>query len=58
MRTFQVALFVVGAVAFLVSLAFAGGWIGDTLWRAGIAFMVSDLVVMRLWAAPKSGGAT
>jgi hypothetical protein len=57
MRTFQVVLFAVGAAAFLVSLAFVGGWIGDTLWRAGIAFMVSDLVVMRLWPASKSGGA-
>jgi hypothetical protein len=57
MRTFQLALFVLGAAAFLVSLAFAGGWIGDTLWRAGIALMVTDLVVMRLWPALKSRGA-
>jgi hypothetical protein len=57
MRTFQVVLFVLGAAAFIASLAFVGGWIGDSLWRAGVAFLLLDLVVMRLWPAARARGA-
>lgn len=49
MRSLQVALFVIGVVCLVVSAFFAGGGMGDTLWRAGVAVLLSDLVLMGLW---------
>jgi hypothetical protein len=55
MRLLQVALLVVGVLAFLAAGVAAGSDLGDTLWRAGIACLVTDLVVMRLWPVDRTG---
>ncbi len=57
MRAFQVLLFALGVAAFLAALAVAGSDLGDILWRVGVALMLVDLVVIKLWPAAKSGAA-
>jgi hypothetical protein len=49
MRSLQVALFVLALLLLLASLAFVGGVAGDALWRAGVAALLVDLVLIRLW---------
>ena len=49
MRVLQIAVFVVGLLTFFAALAVAGDEMGDILWRVGVAFMLIDLVIMRLW---------
>lgn len=56
MRTLQIGIFILGALAFLAALAVAGTDLGDILWRAGIALMLVDLVVMKLWPATQGEG--
>jgi hypothetical protein len=51
MRWFQVALFLLGALSFLASLGFIGRQTGEDLWKAGVAFMVSDIAAILLWPA-------
>jgi hypothetical protein len=51
MRNLQVGIFVFGIVAFLVSVVFMGGWIGDSLWRAGVAAMLIVLAMRAVWPA-------
>jgi hypothetical protein len=53
MRTLQIGIFGLGLLAFLAALVVAGTDLGDILWRAGIALMLADLVVMKLWPATK-----
>jgi hypothetical protein len=54
MRLLQVTLLVVGILAFVAAGVAAGSELGDTFWRAGIAVLLTDVVVMKLWPA---GGA-
>jgi len=53
MRTLQVVLFVAGLVVFVAALLVAGGVLGDIFWRTGVALMLADLVLMKLWPAVK-----
>jgi hypothetical protein len=54
MKIFQIAVLLIGVAAFLVAAFSAGSWIGDVLWRVGVAAMLSDLVCIRLWPAPEN----
>lgn len=54
MRVLQIGVFVVGLVTFFVALAVAGDEMGDILWRVGVALMLIDLVIIKLW--PGAGG--
>lgn len=45
MRAAQRWVFWCGVVAFVASAVFMGGWIGDTLWRAGVAAMLVVLAM-------------
>ena len=51
MRNLQVAVFIVGALSFLASALFVGQGMGDTLWRAGVAAMLTDLTWTVIWPA-------
>ena len=51
MRNLQVAIFIVGVLAFFASAFFIGQGMGDTLWRVGIAAMLVDLAWAALWPA-------
>jgi hypothetical protein len=53
MRNVQVGLFGYGLLCFVLALFFIGAQMGDTLWRAGLAGLLIDLVVIQLWPAPK-----
>ena len=53
MRNLQVGIFVTGSIAFLLSAVFMGGWVGDTLWRTGIAAMLVALAMRALWPAER-----
>lgn len=54
MRTFQVVMFVLGIVSFLAAVPFVGQDMGNTLWRAGVAIMLIDLVCAKLWPGTKA----
>lgn len=58
MKALQIALFVLAVAAFLAALVAAGTDLGDIFWRAGMALLLSDLVVMKLWPAPSARSAT
>ena len=49
MRYLQIAGFVLGLIAFLVSAAFIGNPNGDTFWKTGVAFMLSVITLVCLW---------
>ncbi len=49
MRWLQITVFLLGIVAFLTSLFFIGSQTGEDLWRAGVAFMLGDAVLILLW---------
>jgi len=49
MRALQIALFILGAAAIVASALFIGKGMGDVLWGAGIAVLVSDVVCIQLW---------
>jgi hypothetical protein len=51
MRNLQQWIFWAGVAAFIISVAFMGGWIGDTLWRAGVAAMLVVLGMRAVWPA-------
>ena len=53
MRQFQMIAFLVGVAAFLVSACFTETPTGETLWKVGVAIMVSDIVCILLWPSPK-----
>lgn len=55
MRSLQVALFVLGAASFLAAAFFIGQGMGDTLWRLGVAAMLTELACIRLWPSAKRG---
>ncbi len=55
MRNLQVAVFIVGVLSFLASALFVGQGMGDTLWRAGVAAMLTDLAWTAVWPATGRG---
>jgi hypothetical protein len=58
MRKFQIILFVLGALSFVAAAFCTGRIAGDTLWRAGMAVMLGDLVSMKLWPTSTRGPAS
>jgi vacuolar-type H+-ATPase subunit I/STV1 len=53
MRNVQIGLFGYGLLCFVIALFFIGQEMGDTLWKAGVAGLLLDLVAIQLWPAPK-----
>jgi len=53
MRQTQIGVFVLGLISLLAAAVFVGQQTGDTLWRAGIAAMLIDIVFMNLWPSSK-----
>jgi hypothetical protein len=53
MRQFQIIAFLLGVAAFLASACFIGAMMGDTLWKVGVAIMVSNIVCVLLWPPPR-----
>ena len=49
MKYFQIVLFLCAALSFILSLFFVGIVTGDILWRAGISFLLFDMVCLMLW---------
>lgn len=49
MEIIEKGLFILGVVAFLASAVVAGSVLGDIFWRAGVAIMLTDLLLVRLW---------
>jgi len=55
MRIVQIIGFFVGIVAFGAAAAFTGGETGDTLWRTGVAILLTDIVLIMLWPSTGEG---
>jgi hypothetical protein len=55
MRIVQVGIFTIGVLSFLASALFIGQETGDTLWRTGVAAMLTDFVCAKLWPCAKTG---
>lgn len=53
MRRFQIVVLVVATAALLAAACFIGKDMGDTLWRAGIAALLFDVVCLQLWPSAK-----
>jgi hypothetical protein len=53
MRNAQVGLFVFALLCLVAAVSFIGHDTGDTLWRAGLAVLLIDLVAIQLWPSPK-----
>ena len=51
MRKLQIGAFLLGLIAFVTSAFFAGSTLGDIFWRAGLAIVLSDIVLIMLWPA-------
>ena len=49
MRYFQIILFFIAALSFIIAVFFTGTEIGDILWRLGIAILLFDVVCIMLW---------
>jgi hypothetical protein len=43
MRALQIVLFVAGVIVFVAAVFFIGQGTGDTLWRAGVAIMLTAI---------------
>lgn len=55
MRVLAKGCFILGVMAFLASAVAVGTALGDVLWRACVALMLIDLVLVQLW--PMTGPA-
>jgi len=53
MRPFQIVVFGLGTTALLAAACFIGKEMGNTLWRAGMATLLADLVCIQLWPCSK-----
>ena len=53
MKPLHIIGFLLGVAAFLTSACYTGRQLGDTYWKVGIAIMISDIVLILLWPAPK-----
>jgi hypothetical protein len=49
MRNARITLFELGLLAYVAWAFFIGQDMGDTLWQAGIALMLTDLVCTKYW---------
>ncbi len=49
MRYFQITLFVLAGAAFLTATCFIGTEVGESLWKAGLAALLFDIVSLQLW---------
>ncbi len=56
MLILQGVIFFFGVLAFLAAALFIGQPWGDTLWRIGVASMLIDLTLMKLWPHTKTPG--
>lgn len=54
MRYLQIAGFILGLIAFLVSACYTGHWLGDTFWTVGMACMISVITLVLLWPTKKT----
>ena len=55
MRQLQVVILALALAALIAALFFIGAEMGDALWRAGIAGLLLDIVVMKLWPTSPRG---
>ena len=53
MRWFQIAMFALGTVSMIGSAFGIGKDFGETLFNAGIAFLLIDLVCIQLWPSAR-----
>jgi hypothetical protein len=53
MKKFQIFLFLLGVASFFAAIFFIGSDMGNTLWRAGVAFLLIDIVWLLLWNTNK-----
>jgi len=53
MRQSQIAIFVLGAVSLIASAFGIGHDYGETLYNAGIALLLFDVVYIQLWPRAK-----
>jgi hypothetical protein len=53
MRYLQIVGFVLGLVAFFGAAYYTGQQMGDTLWKVGVAFMLSVITLVLLWPTTK-----
>ena len=53
MRWFQIALFTLGTASMIGAAFGIGKDFGETLFNAGIAFLLIDRVYMKLWPSAK-----
>jgi hypothetical protein len=58
MRALQVVTFCIGVLSFLAAIFFIGADMGNTLWRAGVALLLIDLVCVKLWPTSTQEAAT
>ena len=56
MRQIQITIFVIGLISFIAALFFIGQEMGDTLWRIGVAGMVTDIALMKLFPPKQRKG--
>lgn len=53
MRIFQIVVFVLASVSFLMALYYTGTQTGESLWKGGMAGMIGDIVLILLWPTAK-----
>jgi hypothetical protein len=53
MRSFQIALFILGTASMVGSAFGIGKEFGETLFNAGIALLLIDVVCIQLWPSAK-----
>ncbi len=53
MRQIQIVLFIVGAASLIASAFGLGKDYGETLYNAGIAILLIDIVFIQLWPSAK-----
>ncbi len=56
MRQIQITIFVVGLISFIAALFFIGQVMGDALWRTGVACMLTDIALMKLFPPKERKG--
>ncbi len=53
MRYLQIIGFIGGLAAFFGAAYYTGSQRGETLWKTGMAFMLSDITLILLWPTGK-----
>jgi hypothetical protein len=53
MRNFQIVVFALASLAFLMALYYTGTNTGESLWKGGMAGMIGDIVLILLWPTGK-----